>query len=105
MDCFASVAMTASLPIPPARLEPLMHMRRRRRHHAHRVLVLRNRDHQFARMQMQPRLAEARTIAVNIIAENWPAHGRGVNAPLMGPPGDRLQREPGKAVAPPEHLP
>src|SRR3954469_2260870 len=53
--------------LPPARSQPLAQMRRRRCHHAHRVLVLRNRNPDLARMQMQPRLAESRSVAVNII--------------------------------------
>jgi len=47
-------------------------------------------------MQMQARFAEAWTVAVDVIADNRPAHGGGVNAQLMGPAGDRLEREPGE---------
>ena len=65
----------ASLPVPPARPEPLPHMLRRRRHHAHRLLVLRNRNHDLAGMQMQDRLAEARAVAINVVADDRPAHG------------------------------
>src|SRR5258708_23168161 len=82
-----------------------MQMRRRRRYHADRVLVLRNRNHDLAGVQMQPRLAEARTIAINIIAENRPAHFGAMHPQLMGPPGDRLEREPAKTVAAPAHFP
>src|SRR5260370_28330106 len=40
------------LPVPPARPEPLVHMRRRRRDHVYRFLVFRNRDPDLAGMQM-----------------------------------------------------
>src|ERR1700704_895507 len=72
MDCFASLAMTGSLPTPPARPEPLSHMRRCRRDHAHRILVPRYRNHDLTRMQMQPRFAEPRPVAVNVVAHNRP---------------------------------
>src|SRR5260370_1826337 len=82
------------LPIPPARSQPLVHMRRRRRDNAHRVLVPGDRDHEFARMQVQARFAETRTVAVNIVAGNRPAYGCTINAQLMSPSGDRLKRQP-----------
>ena len=66
-------ASVRSLPVPPARPEPLPHMLRRRRHHAHRLLVLRNRNHDLAGMQMQDRLAEARAVAVDVVADDRPA--------------------------------
>src|SRR3984893_2962429 len=93
---------TASLPIPTARFEPLMQMHRRRCGHADRIFVLRNRDHQFARMQMQPRFAETGAVAVDIIADNRPAHRGSMHPQLMRPPGDRLQRQPGETLATPE---
>src|SRR5260221_11051054 len=80
-------------------------MRRRRREDAHRVLVLRNRDHELARMQMQAWLAETRTLAVDVIADDRPALSCSVNAQLMGAAGDGFQREPGKAVAGGQHFP
>src|SRR6476660_3536076 len=83
------------LPIPTAHSQSLVHMRRRRGDDAHRVLVPGDRDHEFARMQVQPRFAETRTVAINIIADNRPALSRSVNAQLMSPPGDRLKRQPG----------
>src|SRR6266404_2244776 len=70
--------------------------------HAYRVLVFRNRDYDLAGMQMQSRLAEARTIAINIVADNRPAHFGAVNAQLMGAAGDRFEREPGEIFC---HLP
>src|SRR6266851_5348722 len=89
-------------PIPAARPEPLAQMLRRWRTHPHRVLVFRNRNHDLAGMQVQSRLAEARTIAVNVIADNRPAHFGTVNAQLMGAAGDRFEREPGEIFC---HLP
>src|SRR4051795_6298110 len=97
--------MEASLPVPPARPEPLPHMLRRRRHYAHRLLVLRNRNHDLAGMQMQDRLAEARAVAVDIVADNRPARRRRMHAQLMGAAGYRLQREPTQAVAAAAHFP
>src|SRR6266851_9553078 len=83
-------------PIPAARPEPLAQMLRRGRTHPHRVLVFRNRNHDLARMQVQSRLAEARAISINIVANNRPAHFGTVNAQLMGAAGDRFEREPGE---------
>src|SRR5258707_9341502 len=83
------------LPIPPARCQPLVHMRRRRRDDARRILVPGDRDHELARMQVEARFAETRTVTINIVADNRPAHGRTMNAQLMGPAGDRLKRQPG----------
>src|SRR5580692_12581932 len=54
---------------------------------------------------MQGRLAETRAVAINIVADNRPAHRSGVNAQLMGAAGDGLEREPGEAVAATTHLP
>src|SRR6266705_4489803 len=105
MDCFASLAMTESLSIPSAGPEPFLQMSRRGGRHAYRVLVPRNRDHDLAGMQMQARLAEARSVAIDIVADNRPAHGGGVNAQLMGAAGDRFQREPGEAIAAPQYFP
>src|SRR5258707_15546882 len=73
--------------------------------HAYRVLVFRNRDYDLAGMQMQSRLAEARTIAINIVADNRPAHFGAVNAQLMGAAGDRFEPEPGDVVSAPKHPP
>src|ERR1700722_8419284 len=80
-------------------------MRRRRCGHPHRVLVSGNRDHDLARMQMQARLAETRTVAVDIVADDRPAHRSGVNTQLMGAPGDGFEREPGEAVAATPYFP
>src|ERR1700737_3892911 len=94
-----SPAMTSgSFPIPSAGPQPLLQMRRRRRHHAHRVLVPGNRDHDLAGMQMQARPTEARSVAVDIFADNRPAHGGCVNPQLMGAAGDRFEREPGERM-------
>ena len=54
---------------------------------------------------MQPRLAEARAIAVNVVADNGPALGRGMHAQLVSAAGHRFHREPGQAVGPAQHLP
>jgi len=94
-----------SLPVPSAGPEPFVQMGWRGGQHAHRVLVPRNRDHDLAGMQMQARLAEARSVAINIVADNRPAHGGGVNAQLMGAAGDRFQREPAQAIAAPQYFP
>src|ERR1700716_3913505 len=56
-------------------------------------------------MQMQAWLAEARSVSVDVVPDNRPAHGGGVNAQLMGTASDRFQREPGEAVAASQHLP
>src|SRR5438046_10362357 len=50
-------------------------------------------------MQMQDRLAEARAVAVDVVADARPARGCRVHAQLMSAAGDRLQRKPGEAVA------
>src|SRR5260221_2129430 len=115
LRCFASQAPSPTrgegkkasglLPIPAACPEPFLQMWWRWRHHADRVLVLRNRDHDLARMQMQARLAEARAVAVNIIADNRPAHRYGMHPQLMGPARHRLQRQPSETLAAPEHSP
>src|SRR4051794_17809870 len=63
------------LPVPPTLSQPLAHMLRRRCCHAHRLLVLRNRNHDLAGMQMQDRLAEARAVAINVVADDRPARG------------------------------
>src|SRR5436190_22469851 len=80
-------------------------MRRRWRHYPYRLLVLRNGNHDLAGMQMQTRFAEARSIAVNVVANDGPAHRGGVDAQLMGAAGDRLQCEPGESIATSQHLP
>src|SRR5581483_5381335 len=80
-------------PLPAAGAELLVHMRGRRRDDADRLLVPGDRHHDLAGMQMQLRLAEARAVAVNVIAEDRPT-GRGRMHPqLMGPPRDRFHRE------------
>src|SRR5882757_4612254 len=84
------------LPVPPARSQPLPHMLRRWRHHAHRVLVLRNRNPDLAGVQMQDRLTEARAVTVNVVADDRPARRRRMHPQLMGAAGDRLEREPGE---------
>src|SRR5258707_13985686 len=80
-------------------------MRRCRRYHAHRVLIPGNRDHDLAGMQMQLRLAETRTVAVDVIADDRPAHRGGVHAQLVGAAGDWFEREPANALAAAQHLP
>jgi len=69
----ASTSEAALLPVPATHPQPLVQMCRRRRYHADWLLVLRDRDHDLARMQMQRRLAEARTAAIDVVAEDWPA--------------------------------
>src|SRR5450755_4130654 len=83
-------------PIPSAGPQPLLKMRRRGRHGANRVLVSGNRNHDLAGMQMQARLAEARSISIDIVADNRPAHRGCVNPQLMGAAGHWFQREPGE---------
>src|SRR5438552_17268722 len=56
-------------------------------------------------MQMQARLAEARSVAVDVVADDRPARSRRVHAQLMGAAGDRFQVEPGEAVAAAAHFP
>src|SRR3954447_13709853 len=80
-------------------------MRRRWRHYPYRLLVLRNRNHDLAGMQMQPRFAEARAVTVNVVANDGPAHRGGVDAQLMGAAGDRLHLEPGESIAASQYLP
>src|SRR5437764_2185374 len=75
------------------------------RHYPYRLLVLRNRNHDLAGMQMQPRFAEARAVTVNVIAHDGPAHRGGVDAQLMGAAGDGLQCEPCESIATSQHLP
>src|SRR4051795_9534757 len=75
------------------------------RHRLHGVLVPGDRDHDLTGMQMQPGFAETRTVAVNVVADNGPAHRRGVYAQLMGAAGDRFEREPRQALAAAQHLP
>src|ERR1700722_12641062 len=79
--------------------------RRRRRDYAHRVLVPRNRDHDLAGMQMQARSAEARSISINIVADDRPSHRRRLHAQLMGAAGNRFQREPTEATVAAQYLP
>src|SRR4051794_36036569 len=77
----------ALLSVPPAGAEPLAHVGWGWRHHADRLLVAGDRHHDFAGMQVQLRLAEARSVAVNVITEDRPA-GRGrVHLQLMSPSG------------------
>src|SRR6185437_6955440 len=54
---------------------------------------------------MQARLAEARAVAVNIVADNWPALSLRMHAQLMGAACDGLKRQPGEAIATSHHLP
>src|SRR5258708_19987063 len=87
-------ALAPLLPSPAARPEPLVQMNRRWCCHAYRVLVFRNRDYDLAGMQMQSRLAKARTIAINIVADNRPAHFRAMNPQFMRTPRTPFQPEP-----------
>src|SRR5437016_254558 len=82
-----------------------MHVRGRRRGDSHRLLVLRDRDADRTGMQMQARLAETRTVTIDIVADDGPALSRGMNAQLVGAAGDRFHREPGEPLAAPEHPP
>src|ERR1700694_2244817 len=54
---------------------------------------------------MTARLAEARPGGVDVIPDNGPAHRGGVNAQLMGPPGEGFERQPAEAIATPQYLP
>src|SRR6185312_10546245 len=104
MTVVVGVACTL-FPIPAALLQPLPHMLWRRRCHAHRFLVLGNRNHDLAGMQMQDRLAKTRSVAVNIAADDRPAHGGRVDAQLMGAASHRLECEPTKTIAAAAHFP
>src|ERR1700722_18640025 len=73
-------------------------MFRHRRGDANRLLVLRNRNSDLAGMQMKTRLAEARPITVNIIADDRPALGCRMHPQLMGAAGDGLKCKPAEAV-------
>src|SRR5258708_27484093 len=94
-----------SLPVPAARPQPFMHMFRRGRHDVYRGLVPGNRNPDLARMQVQGRLAEAGTVAVDVVADDRPAHRGGVHAQLVGAAGDGFHGKPGKALATPQDLP
>src|ERR1700751_4584607 len=102
-----AVAVTArgSLPVPATLFEPLAHMLRRGGRDAHRFLVLRDGDPDLARMQMQPRLPEARPVAVDVVADDRPGRCGRMHAQLMGAAGHGFHGEPGEAVATSEHLP
>ncbi len=76
-------------------------MRGHRRGDRHRRLVLGNRHHDLARMQVQRRPAHARRAAVDVVAEDRPAHLRAMYAQLMRPPGQRLERKPGQSLVVP----
>ena len=62
--------------VPPARLQPLLHVRRHRRRDLDRRLVLVERHHDLARVQMQARAAVARRAAVDVVAEDRKARSR-----------------------------
>src|SRR5690348_10642033 len=95
----------ALFPAPTTSTQSLAHVLRRRRGDADRLLVLGNRNRQFARMQMQPRLAETRAVAIDIVADDWPALGRRMDPELVGAPGERFHGEPGETTGTPEHPP
>ena len=59
----------------------------------------------LAGMQMQPRFAEARAVAVDIVADDRPARRGRMHPQLMGAAGHRLHRKPGKAIAAAQHFP
>ncbi len=54
---------------------------------------------------MQDRFAEPWPVAVDIVADNRPAHRRRMHAQLMGAAGNRLQRQPAKAIAAAAYFP
>src|SRR5712675_964382 len=54
--------------VPAARPQPLVHVLRRGGHHVHGLLIPGDRNPDFAGMQMQLRLAEARAVAVDVVA-------------------------------------
>src|ERR1700741_4291061 len=56
-------------------------------------------------MQMQPRLAEARAVAVDIVADDRPPLGCGMHAQLVGTAGNGFHGKPSEAVTPAKHLP
>ena len=105
--------------VPAACGEPRAQMLRHRRHDAHRLLVLADRHHDLARMQLQAgrvgtrheldlaRAALARLVAVDVVAEDRKAHRGAMHAQLMRAPGDRLERKPADAAVggAPHHLP
>ena len=94
-----------SLPTPSAGPQPLVQMCRRRRCDAHRVLVSGDRDHDLASMKMQARLTETRAVAINVVANDRPAHRSRVNAQLMGAAGDGFERKPGEPIAATPYFP
>src|SRR5271154_5283780 len=80
-------------------------MSRRRRRHTYRFLVLGNGNPDFARMQMQTRLAEARTVSVDIVADNRPALSCRMDAQLVGAASNGFKGEPGEITAASHHFP
>ena len=86
----------SSLLVPAARLQPLLHVRRHRRHDLDRRLVPVERHHDLARVQMHARRV-ARRAAVDVVAQDREAHLRAMHAQLVRPPGQRLERQPGRA--------
>src|SRR2546430_12551873 len=90
---------------PRSTLFPYTTLFRSRRHHAHGLLVPRNRNPDLARMQMQARFAKTWPVAIDVVAEDRPAHCGGMHAQLMGAAGDRFHRDPRQSVAAAKHLP
>src|SRR3569623_3780803 len=56
-------------------------------------------------MQMQARLAEARPVAVDVVADDGIALRRAMHAQLMGTAGERRECQPRQAIAAPHHVP
>src|ERR1041385_1537900 len=96
--------------IPAAERKPLAQVWRGRCEHPHRLLVLRNRHHDLARVQLQarrvgpwheldlPRAALARLVAVDVVAQDRGTHRGAVHTQLMRAPGDGLEGEPGECL-------
>jgi len=84
-------------------------MRRRRRHNRKRRFVLGKRKRHLARMQMHHFALKLAIHAVNIIAQNRPAHMGAMHPQLMRAPGERFQLQPRQRGAifdaAPQHLP
>src|SRR2546430_10001794 len=59
---------------PRSTLFPYTTLFRSRRHHAHGLLVPRDRNPDLARMQMQARFAKTWPVAIDVVAEDRPAH-------------------------------
>ena len=104
-DLAASPSNHCGFAAPPARLQVRPHVRRHRRRDADRIAVLGQWHDNVARMELQPRTALPRRIAVDGVAQDRKTFCRAMDAQLVGAAGERLQRQPGLSVTPPQHFP